>query len=45
MTHVTVLGAALSEYNDQGEHAAAAYYYSQRNQDTPWRLIEAGINS
>lgn len=45
LRHVTQLGAALSEYNDGSMHAVAAYYYSQRNHDSRWLLVEIGIAS
>ena len=45
LAHVKQLGAALSEYNDGRVHAVAAYYYSQRNHDSTWLLVELGFNS
>jgi hypothetical protein len=45
LAHVKQLGAALSEYNDGNVHAVAAYYYSQRNHDSAWVLVELGFNS
>lgn len=39
------LGAALVEYNDGLAQVVAAYYYSQRNHDAPWLLIELGASS
>ena len=43
LSHVKQLGAALAEYNNGSMHAVAAYYYSQRNHDSRWLLIEIGI--
>jgi hypothetical protein len=40
--HVRMSGRALAEYRDEKIHVAAAYYYSQRNHDSPWLLIELG---
>jgi hypothetical protein len=45
LSHVKQLGAALAEYDNGSMHAVAAYYYSQRNHDSRWLLIEIGINS
>lgn len=42
---VKELGAALAQFDDGVVHAVAAYYHSQRNHDTPWLLVELGINS
>ena len=43
--HVRELGRALAEYNDGVTQAVAAYYYSQRNHDSRWLLIEVGLMS
>ncbi len=43
--NVKQLGAALVEYHDGLTQVVAAYYYSQRNHDTPWLLIEVGASS
>lgn len=43
--NVSELGAALVEYQDNATQAVAAYYYSQRNHDSPWLLIELGVAS
>jgi hypothetical protein len=40
--HVRMSGRALAEYHDEKIQVAAAYYYSQRNHDSPWLLIELG---
>lgn len=39
------LGGALAEFDDGVVHAVAAYYHAQRNHDTPWLVVELGINS
>ena len=39
----TPLGKAVVEYRDQAIQMVAAYNYSQRNHDSPWLLIEAGL--
>jgi hypothetical protein len=38
-------GRAAVEYNDPDIHIVAAYYYSQRNHDSRWLLIEAGVST
>ena len=43
--NVRELGRALAEYNDGVTQAVAAYYYSQRNHDSRWLLIEVGLMS
>ena len=43
--NVKQLGAALVEYHDGLTQVVAAYYYSQRNHDSPWLLIELGVSS
>lgn len=40
--NVKKVGRALSEFKDNSVQVVAAYYYSQRNHDTPWLLIELG---
>jgi hypothetical protein len=45
LKHVEQLGQALAEYNDGITQAVAAYYYSQRNHESRWLLIEAGIST
>ena len=45
LANVRELGAALAEYNNGLVQAVAAYYYSQRNHDSRWLLVEIGINS
>jgi hypothetical protein len=45
LKHVEQLGQALAEYNDGITQAVAAYYYSQRNHDSRWLLVEFGFNS
>lgn len=42
---VREMGGALAEFDDGVVHAVAAYYHSQRQHDTPWLLVELGINS
>jgi hypothetical protein len=39
----TPLGQAVVEYRDKAIQMVAAYNYSQRNHDSPWLLIEAGL--
>ena len=38
-------GRAAVEYEDDEIHVVAAYYYSQRNHDSRWLLIEAGVTA
>ena len=38
-------GRAAVEYRDEEIHMVAAYYYSQRNHESRWLLIEAGIST
>jgi|SRR5688572_14139497 hypothetical protein len=38
-------GRAAVEYRDADIHTVAAYYYSQRNHESRWLLIEAGIST
>jgi hypothetical protein len=38
-------GKAAVEYSDADIHIVAAYYYSQRNHESRWLLIEAGIST
>lgn len=45
LPHVREMGAALAQFDDGLVHAVAAYYHSQRHHDTPWLLVELGINS
>jgi hypothetical protein len=40
--HVKKVGRALAEFKDDSVQVVAAYYYSQRNHDSPWLLIELG---
>ena len=42
-SHVRSLGRALSEFNDARIQVVAAYYYSQKNHEFPWLLIELGV--
>ena len=39
------LGGAAIQYKDDAVHLVAAYYYSQRNHDSPWLLIEAAVST
>ena len=39
------LGGAAIQYKDDAVHAVAAYYYSQRNHDSRWLLIEAAVST
>jgi len=41
--HTRSWGRALSEFNDARIQVVAAYYYSQKNHDVPWLLIELGV--
>ena len=45
LAHVEALGAAAAEFNDGLVQAVVAYYYSQRNHDSRWLLVEFGLNS
>jgi hypothetical protein len=38
-------GRAAVEYRDEEIHIVAAYYYSQRNHESRWLLIESGIST
>ena len=38
-------GRAAIEYRDDAIQFVAAYYYSQRNHDSVWLLIEAGVST
>jgi len=38
-------GRAAVEYKDKQIHVLAAYYYSQRNHDSRWLLIEAAVST
>ena len=38
-------GRAVVEYRDDAIQLVAAYYYSQRNHDSVWLLIEAGVST
>ena len=38
-------GRAAVEYRDADIHIVAAYYYSQRNHESRWLLIEAGVSA
>jgi hypothetical protein len=38
-------GRAAVEFRDKEIHVVAAYYYSQRNHDSRWLLIEAGVST
>jgi hypothetical protein len=39
------LGQAAVEYRDDDVHVVAAYYYSQRNHDSRWLLIETAMST
>jgi hypothetical protein len=39
------VGRAAVEYRDDDAHIVAAYYYSQRNHESRWLLIEAGVST
>jgi hypothetical protein len=43
LPYAKVLGSAVSEYNDGKAQVIAAYYYSQRQHDGPWVLVELGF--
>jgi hypothetical protein len=38
-------GRAAVEYEDDAIHLVAAYYYSQRNHDSRWLLVEAAVST
>ncbi len=38
-------GRAAVEYRDADAQIVAAYYYSQRNHDSRWLMIEAGVST
>lgn len=38
-------GRAAVEYRDPDIHVVAAYYYSQRNHDSRWLMIEAAVST
>jgi hypothetical protein len=38
-------GRAAVEYRDADIHIVAAYYYSQRNHESRWLMIEAGLST
>ena len=39
------VGRAAVEFRDGDAHIVAAYYYSQRNHESRWLLIEAGVST
>jgi hypothetical protein len=39
------IGNAAVEYRDKAIHIVAAYYYSQRNHDSRWLLIESALST
>lgn len=39
------VGRAAVEYRDADAHIVAAYYYSQRNHESRWLLIEAAVST
>ena len=39
------VGRAAVEYSDADAHIVAAYYYSQRNHESRWLMIEAGVST
>ena len=39
------VGRAAVEYRDADAHIVAAYYYSQRNHESRWLMIEAGVST
>lgn len=43
--HTRERGRAAVEYDDDEIHIVAAYYYSQRQHDSPWLLIEAAVSA
>jgi hypothetical protein len=38
-------GRAAVEYRDKDIHIVAAYYYSQRNHESRWLMIETGVST
>lgn len=45
LPHVRSVGRAATEFRDGDVQVVAAYYYSQREHDGPWLLVELGFNS
>ena len=45
LANVQELGAAAAEFDNGLVQAVVAYYYSQRNHDSRWLLVEFGLNS
>jgi hypothetical protein len=43
--HVKQVGRAAVEYWDAEIHVVAAYYYSQRNHDSRWLLVETAMST
>jgi hypothetical protein len=43
--HTRKRGQAAVEYRDDQVHAVVAYYYSQRNHDSRWVLVEAAVST
>jgi hypothetical protein len=43
--HTKRLGRALAAYEDAHIHIVVAYYYSQRNHDSRWILLQAGVST
>ena len=43
--HTKDLGRAAAEFEDDVVHVVAAYYYSQRNHESRWLLIELAVTS
>ena len=43
--HTKDWGRAAIQYKDDDIHLVAAYYYSQRNHDSHWLLIEAAVST
>ena len=39
------VGRAAVQYSDADAHIVAAYYYSQRNHESRWIMIEAGVST
>ena len=39
------VGRAAVEFRDDDAHIVAAYYYSQRNHESRWLMIEAGVST
>jgi len=42
---VKKLGKAVVEYRDKTIHTVVAYNYSQRNHDSPWLYMQAGLTT